>query len=58
MKTGKSLAVVKGRSERYGITAVAFSPDGKLLATGDRKNRNATMVRIFEIGELLKKRTN
>jgi WD40 repeat protein len=56
VKTGERLAVIKGEADGYEMTAVAFSPDGKLLATGDRKDDHATMVRIFEVGDLLKKR--
>jgi WD40 repeat protein len=56
VKTGERLAVIKGEADRYESRAVAFSPDGKLLATGDRKDDHATMVRIFEVGDLLKKR--
>jgi WD40 repeat protein len=58
VKTGKRLGVIKGEADGYEMTAVAFSPDGKLLATGDRKDDHATLVRVFEVGDLLKKRVN
>src|SRR5262249_51179563 len=43
VKTGERLSVVKGDADRYGMKAVSFSPDGKLLATGDRKGDHSTI---------------
>jgi WD40 repeat protein len=56
VKTGERLVGIKGEADRYESRAVAFSPDSKVLATGDRKDDHATMVRIFEVGDLLKRR--
>lgn len=58
VKTGKESVVISGEPEPYGMKTVAISPDGKLLATGDRTNRQTTIVRLFEVDDLLKKRKN
>src|SRR5205809_341628 len=43
IKSGERLSLVKGEEGHYLMNAAAFSPVGKLLASGDWKDDNSTM---------------